>query len=48
LAAEPRPPLLVVDEDEAGELVVAAEQVDPEAYTLRPVAAAVLVVQQPA
>jgi hypothetical protein len=47
LAAEPSPPLLIVDHDEAGELVVAAEQVDPKAHTLGPVGIRTLALQQP-
>src|SRR4029453_14986566 len=47
LAAEPSPPLLIVDYDEASELIVAAEQVDSEAHTLGPVGIPTLAPQQP-
>src|SRR5512133_3276996 len=47
LAAEPSPPLLIIDHDEAGELVVAAEQVDSKAHTLGPVGIRILALQQP-
>jgi hypothetical protein len=46
LAAEPAPPLLIIDHDEAGKLVV-AEQVDSKAHTLGPVGIRILALQQP-
>ena len=41
------PPLLIIDHDEAGELVVAAEQVDSKAHALSPVGIRILALQQP-